>query len=71
MAKSKKELLAIRNESYRVVHAEVCRTCRYWQRLLATEGGLCIIVNAGEALLPRRASPFGTCDLWEGRQNDQ
>ena len=71
MAKSKQELMAIRDESYRVVHVEVCRTCRHWQRLRATEGGLCIVVNADSPLLPRLSSPLGKCDLWEGKQSDQ
>ena len=70
MAKSNDELLAIRNESYRVAHVEVCRTCRHWQRLTALEHGLCIIV-ADSAILPRMSSPLGTCDLWEGKQRDQ
>ena len=71
MAKSNNELLAIRNESYRVVHVEVCRTCRHWQRRLAFEYGLCFIVNAGDVLSPRQANPLGTCDLWEGKPSDQ
>jgi hypothetical protein len=71
MAKSNDELLAIRNESYRVVDVEVCRTCRYWHRLRVTEGGLCIVVNAGSAIFPRLSSPLGTCDLWEVKQSDQ
>lgn len=71
MAKSNDELLAIRRESYRVVHVEVCRTCRHWQRLRALEDGLCIVVNAGDVLAPRHASPLGTCDLWEVKQRDQ
>ena len=66
-----KSPLTIRNESYRVVHVEVCRTCRHWQRLRASEGGLCIIVNAGDVLAPRPTSPLGTCDLWEDKQHDQ
>ena len=70
MAKSNDELLAIRDESYRVVHAEVCKTCRHWKRLRTSEGGLCIIV-ADSAILPRLSSPLGTCDLWEGKQRDQ
>ena len=71
MTKSNDELLAIREESYRVVHAEVCRTCRHWQRLRAMEHGLSIIVNAGDVLAPRPTSPLGTCDLWDGKQRDQ
>lgn len=71
MGKTNGELLAIRNESYRVIHAEVCRTCRHWQRLRAMEHGLCIIVNAGDFLAPRQTNPLGTCDLWEGKQRDQ
>lgn len=70
MTKTNEELLAIRNESYRIVHVEVCRTCRNWQRLVATEGGLCI-VDADSPLLPRLISPLGTCDLWEGKPIDQ
>ena len=71
MAKSNDELLVIRRESYRVVHVEVCRTCRHWQRLTALEDGLCIVVNAGDVLALRMSSPLGTCDLWEGKQRDQ
>lgn len=71
MSKTNDELLTIRNESYRLVHVEVCRTCRHWQRLVATEGGLCIVVNADSPLLPRLSSPLGTCDLWEGRKSDK
>ena len=71
MAKSKQELMAIRSESYRVIHAEVCRTCRHWQRLLATEGGLCMLANAGKAISPRPTNPLGTCDLWKDKQRDQ
>jgi hypothetical protein len=71
MSKSNGELLAIRNASYEVVHAELCRTCRHWQRLRALEHGLCIIVNAGDVLPPRHTNPLGKCDLWEGKKNDQ
>ena len=71
MAKTNDELLAIRNESYRVIHAEVCRTCRHWSRLRTSGNGACQIVNEGKSLSPLITSPLGTCDLWEGKQRDQ
>ena len=71
MSKTNDELLEMRNESYRVVHVEVCGTCRHWQRLRALEYGLCTIVNAHEILAPWQTNPLGKCDLWEGRKSDQ
>ena len=70
MAKSKKELLAMRDESYRVVHAEVCRTCRHWHRHIRSDFGTCRVVTIRTAL-HKETDPAATCDLWEGRKSDQ
>ena len=69
MTKSNDELLAIRNESYRVVHAEVCRTCRHWRGSIWSDIGACRVVVSNVAST-KDTSPLGTCDLWEGRSND-
>ena len=71
MAKSKKELLAIRDESYRVVYAELCRTCRHWHRPGSGQYGLCRVVAERSGLPVRVTVPDGTCDLWEGKPSDQ
>ena len=69
MAKSEKELLAIRDESYRVPHAEVCKTCRHWRGSIWSDIGACRVVI--KVASTKDTSPLGTCDLWEGQKNDQ
>ena len=71
MAKSKKELLAIRDESYRVVHAEVCRTCRHWGRHPWNDFGSCRAISVRCDVIVKNTEQFGTCDLWEGQKTDQ
>ena len=71
MAKTNDELLAIRDESYRVIHAEVCKTCNHWHRLRTSDNGLCFLATSRNTLTPKPASWIGTCDLWEGKQRDQ
>jgi hypothetical protein len=70
MAKSKKELLAIRDESYRVPYAQVCRTCQHWHRYHWSDFGACRVVTI-RMILHKETDPAATCDLWEGRSNDQ
>ena len=70
MAKTNDELLAIRNESYRVIHAEVCRTCRHWHASIWSDIGACRVV-IGKVASTKDTSPLGTCDLWEGQKSDQ
>lgn len=70
MAKSKQELMAIRDESYRVQHVEMCSTCQYWRRF-RSDHGLCLVVSAGDSPLMKVAHSTGKCDLWEGRKSDQ
>ena len=70
MAKSNDELLAIRDESYRVVHVEVCKTCRHWRGSIWSDIGACRVVISNVAST-KDTSPMGTCDLWEGKSSDQ
>ena len=70
MRKSKEELEAIRNESYRVIHAEVCRTCRHWRGSIWSDIGACRVVVSNVAST-KDTSPLGTCDLWEGKPSDK
>ena len=70
MAKSNDERLAIRDESYRVVHAEVCRTCRHWRGSIWSDIGACRVISSNVAST-QDTSPLGTCDLWEDKQRDQ
>ena len=69
MTKSNDELLEIRNDSYRVVHAEVCRTCRHWHSSIWSDIGACRVIS--NVALAKVTSPLGTCDLWEGKQRDE
>ena len=69
MAKSNDELLAIRDESYRVIHAEVCRTCRYWHASIWSDIGACRVIS--NVASTKDTSPLGTCDLWEGKPSDK
>ena len=69
MTKSNDELLAIRDESYRVIHAEVCKTCRHWRGSIWSDIGACrVVINVAST---RDTSPLGTCDLWEGKPSDK
>ena len=70
MAKSNDELLAIRDESYRVVHVEVCRTCRHWHssRMWYTPG-VCRIAESRDSRIDKETDELGTCDLWEGNSD--
>lgn len=70
MSRTNEELLAIRNESYRVVHVEVCRTCRHWRGSIWSDIGACRVVVSNVASTTD-TSPLGTCDVWEGRKSDQ
>lgn len=70
MVEKNDERLAIRDESYRVVHAEVCRTCRHWHASIWSDIGACRVVVSNVAST-KDTSPLGTCDLWEGRKSDQ
>ena len=70
MAKSKQELMAIRDESYRVQRVEMCSTCQHW-RPLRSDHGLCLVVSTGDSPLMKLAHLTGKCDLWEGRSNGQ
>lgn len=70
MAKSKKELLAIRDESYRVPYAKVCRTCQHWHRNIRSYFGTCRIVTIRMSF-HKETDPAATCDLWEVKQRDQ
>ena len=69
MGKSNDERLAIRDESYRVVHAEVCKTCRHWRGSIWSDIGACRVIS--NVASTKDTSPLGTCDLWEGQKSDQ
>ena len=71
MAKSKKELLAIRDSTYRVPFAEVCKTCRHWHRHPWNDHGACRAVSVRNVVTIKNTDQLGTCDLWEGKKNDQ
>ena len=70
MVEKNDERLAIRDESYRVVHAEVCRTCRHWHASIWSDIGACRVISSNAAST-KDTSPMGTCDLWEGKPGDQ
>ncbi len=70
MSKTNDELLAIRDESYRVIHAEVCKTCRHWRGSIWSDIGACRVVISNVAST-KDTSPLGTCDLWEGKPSDK
>ena len=69
MAKSKKELLAIRQSSYRLQHIECCETCRhYWQPYGCGYGfGRCEAIKLRGQTVVHECHALGTCDLWEGQ----
>ena len=71
MTKTNDELLAIRDESYRVVHAEVCRTCRHWGRHPWNDFGSCRAISVRNFVMVKNTDQFGTCDLWEGKPSDK
>ena len=71
MAKSNDELRLKRDATYCVPHFEVCKTCKYWHRLLSNDYGLCHVGAERDGLPARLTDSDGTCDLWEGKQRDQ
>lgn len=67
---TKKQLLEIRESTYREPTAEkCCRNCRHYWNHFGSARGACRAVEIRGELKTKSVCPLGLCDLWEGKES--
>ncbi len=63
---TKKELVTLRDSSYRVQDVKCCQSCKHISRSLCRK---CLAIEVRGKFQLKDVELFGVCDLWEGRKD--